>query len=143
MVGSSEKNRIWRSFNETKCLQQMEMPDLFHMCALCSELPSNTSTMGRVYDASAFLHVVLWSPIYVALFKCQKMEQCVFKIKNLLFSHFALAMFHLNSILASIFSDFHMTCEVNIIRHRALHLKFSHAIAQTFQISFDKNCINS
>ena len=33
------------SFDETKSLQQIEQPDIFHMCAACSELPSNISTM--------------------------------------------------------------------------------------------------
>ena len=33
------------SFDVTKCLQQIEIPDLLHMCAPCSELPSNISTM--------------------------------------------------------------------------------------------------
>ena len=36
------------SFDVTKCLQQIEIPDLLHMCAPCSELPSNISTMLMV-----------------------------------------------------------------------------------------------
>ena len=28
------------------CLQQIEMPDLLHVSASCSELPSNISTLG-------------------------------------------------------------------------------------------------
>ena len=31
---------------KNKCLQQIEMPDLLHMCAPHSELPSNIRTMG-------------------------------------------------------------------------------------------------
>ena len=34
------------SFNVTKCLQQIEMQYLLNMCAPCSELPSNISTMN-------------------------------------------------------------------------------------------------
>ena len=35
------------SFDVTKCLQQFEMPDVWHMSAPCSELPSTVSTMGE------------------------------------------------------------------------------------------------
>ena len=38
-------NRSFPSFGLTKCLYQIEIPDLPHMCAPCSELPSNISTM--------------------------------------------------------------------------------------------------
>ena len=33
------------SFEITKSLQQFEIPDLLHMCAPCSEIPSNICTM--------------------------------------------------------------------------------------------------
>ena len=33
-------------FDVTKCLQQIEIPDLHHMCAPCFKLPSSISTMG-------------------------------------------------------------------------------------------------
>ena len=33
------------SFDVTKSLQQIEIPDLLHFCTPCSELPSNISTM--------------------------------------------------------------------------------------------------
>ena len=33
------------SFDVTKCLQQIETPDLLHMCAKANEQPSNTKTM--------------------------------------------------------------------------------------------------
>ena len=33
------------SVDVTKCLEQIEMPELLHMCAPCYELPSNRSTM--------------------------------------------------------------------------------------------------
>ena len=32
-------------FGGTQCLQQMEIPDLLHICAPCSELPSYISNM--------------------------------------------------------------------------------------------------
>ena len=46
----SEENKIGfdYSFDVTKCLQQLEIPDLFHMCAPCSELPSDIRTMVRL-----------------------------------------------------------------------------------------------
>ena len=34
------------SFDVTKCFQQIEIPDLLHMCAPCSELSSNILTMA-------------------------------------------------------------------------------------------------
>ena len=33
------------SFDVTKCLQQIEIPDVLHMCAQCFELPSSISTL--------------------------------------------------------------------------------------------------
>ena len=36
------------SLDVTKCLQRIEILDLLHMCAPCSELPSDISTM--IYD---------------------------------------------------------------------------------------------
>ena len=36
------------SFDVTKCLQETEIPDLLHMCTLCSELPSNTSNTSTM-----------------------------------------------------------------------------------------------
>ena len=32
-------------YDVTKCLHQIVMPDLLYMCAPCSKLPSNISTM--------------------------------------------------------------------------------------------------
>ena len=40
-VFSEKKYQIDGSFIVSKCLQQIEIPDLLHMCAPCSELPSN------------------------------------------------------------------------------------------------------
>ena len=40
-------NKIFRfddSFVVTKCFQQIKIPDLLHVCAPCTELPSNIST---------------------------------------------------------------------------------------------------
>ena len=34
------------SFDVTKCLQQIEMPDLLHVCSEGNEQPSNIKTMG-------------------------------------------------------------------------------------------------
>ena len=34
----------------TKCLKQIEIPDLLHMCAQCSKLPPITSTMDASKD---------------------------------------------------------------------------------------------
>ena len=36
------------SFDVTKCLHQIEIPDLLHMCATCAELSSNISTMAKI-----------------------------------------------------------------------------------------------
>ena len=44
---SRTKLYLKTSFDVTKCLQQIEIPDLHYMCAPCSELPSNISTMGQ------------------------------------------------------------------------------------------------
>ena len=33
------------SFDVTQCLQQIEISNLLHICAPCSELPPNISTM--------------------------------------------------------------------------------------------------
>ena len=40
-----KKIRFDDSFGVTKCLQQIEIPDLFHTCAPCAELSSTISTM--------------------------------------------------------------------------------------------------
>ena len=40
------------SFDVTKCLQQIEIPDLINMCGTCYELPSKISTM--VYSRACF-----------------------------------------------------------------------------------------
>ena len=34
------------TFDVAKCLQHIEMPDLFHKCAPCSDLPSIKSSMA-------------------------------------------------------------------------------------------------
>ena len=33
------------TFDVTKCLKQIDLPDLFHMCAPCAKLPSNITEM--------------------------------------------------------------------------------------------------
>ena len=40
----------------SKCLQQIEIPDLFHMCKPCSELPSYISTK---YHGIMFLYCMV------------------------------------------------------------------------------------
>ena len=40
------------SFDVTKCLLQIEMPDLLHMCAYRNEQPSNAKTMCRWLSAN-------------------------------------------------------------------------------------------
>ena len=40
-----KKMEFDESFDVTKCLQQIEIPDIWHTCAPRSELPSNVSTM--------------------------------------------------------------------------------------------------
>ena len=40
-----KKIRFDDSFDVTKCLQQIEIPRLLHMCAPRSELPPNISSM--------------------------------------------------------------------------------------------------
>ena len=53
-IGNSEKKEkiaFDDSFGVTKCLQQIEMPDLLHRCASCSERASNVSTMGVLPDS--------------------------------------------------------------------------------------------
>ena len=42
------------SFNVTKCLQQIGMPDLFHMCVPSSEQPSNINTMVKTKSIRTF-----------------------------------------------------------------------------------------
>ena len=37
------------SFDVTECLQQIEMPDLLHVCAEWNEQPSNIKTIGLTY----------------------------------------------------------------------------------------------
>ena len=46
-IGTFRKKNIGYgdSFDVIKCLQQIEIPNLLHMCATRSELPSNISTM--------------------------------------------------------------------------------------------------
>ena len=44
----SEKKKIEFDVDVTKCLQQIETPDLFHICAPRSKLPSNISTMEKL-----------------------------------------------------------------------------------------------
>ena len=44
---SREKIGFEDSIDVTKCLQQIEIRNLLHMCAPCSKLPSNISTMCR------------------------------------------------------------------------------------------------
>ena len=39
------QDRVNDSFDVTKCLQQIEKPDLLHMCALWNEWPSNIKAM--------------------------------------------------------------------------------------------------
>ena len=40
-----KKIEFYDSFDVTKCLQQVEIYDLIRVCAPCSKLPSNISTM--------------------------------------------------------------------------------------------------
>ena len=45
------------SFDITKCLKLIKMHELLHMCAPCSELTSNISTLGnpcQLYAVSSF-----------------------------------------------------------------------------------------
>ena len=62
LVFSRKKKKIgfYDYFAVTKCLQHIEIPDLLSMCAPCSELPSNISTMHR--------------PIYTRLFLASTIE---------------------------------------------------------------------
>ena len=55
----AEKSWIWLLIDVTKCLQQIEMPDLLHMCSPCSELPYYTSTMleGRKIKGPLFINL--------------------------------------------------------------------------------------
>ena len=46
----------------TKCLQQFEIPDLFHICAPCSELPSNIHTKDLICFPLQGLRVVRGYP---------------------------------------------------------------------------------
>ena len=46
-IGIFREEKFDDSFDVTKCLQQFEMPDVWHMSAPCSELPSTISTMGE------------------------------------------------------------------------------------------------
>ena len=39
------------SFDATKCLQQIEIPDLLHMCAHCSELSSEYHDLIRPHSS--------------------------------------------------------------------------------------------
>ena len=59
------------SFDVTKCLQQIEMPDLLHVCAQWNEQPSNIKTMGisvlRFKSASLLSNQYIW--IDLALLK--------------------------------------------------------------------------
>ena len=46
-VFSGKNTRFDDSFDVTKCLQQIEKPDLLHVCAYSNEQPSNLKTMVR------------------------------------------------------------------------------------------------
>ena len=41
----AKKKRFYDSFYVTKCLQQIEIPDILHICTPCSELPFYIGTM--------------------------------------------------------------------------------------------------
>ena len=45
------------SLNITKCLKQIEISDLLNICAPCSELPFNISTMLKPKDTNYMLVV--------------------------------------------------------------------------------------
>ena len=49
------------SFDVTKCLQQIDIPDLLHMCAPCSKLPSIIRTMFQLFFLSPVFFIVLVS----------------------------------------------------------------------------------
>ena len=51
-------------FDVTKCLQPIEIPDLLHMCALCSKLPSNISTMPFTSFPSFFITFILFCTLF-------------------------------------------------------------------------------
>ena len=47
-VFSGKNTRFDDSFDVTKCLQQIERPDLLHVCAKSNEQPSNLKTMAFI-----------------------------------------------------------------------------------------------
>ena len=51
------KIRFNDSFDASKCLQQIKIPDLLHVCAPCSELPS-------IINSMVFLHFFFYFSMY-------------------------------------------------------------------------------
>ena len=72
-IFSDKKIEFDYSVDVTKCLHQIEIPDLLHMSAPCSKLPSNISTMVQgvhvvhttgkvVYQTgqTPYVNVIVW-----------------------------------------------------------------------------------
>ena len=84
------KNRIYDSFGATKCLQQIKLPDLLHICAPCTELPSHISTLDKGYKnnctRTAFLwHVQVCRIILIVYYTAQiqrKFSSAILKVEN-------------------------------------------------------------